>query len=246
MRSCSPRACRRKATSTPATTASSPTRDQPLVLHPDLTDETDYPTREAGSCAPFVSDEANVRPVWQRLAERAAALGQPAPQRDTTTDADLHIVAKGRTVRPLYGENGPVHLRPAEGRDGGARWSHVPARRPTCGRGWMIAAAWACMWSGSCCAARARCGTSRSTIRACRRAGGRWSGTERPCAGGPMARPCCRCRRSHGPTMLEIRAGSGGMSYVINADQDRRVGLAPARCGIKLEITKDQTAATKS
>ena len=40
----------------------------PLVLHPDLTDETDYPTREAGSCAPFVSDEASVRPVWQRLA----------------------------------------------------------------------------------------------------------------------------------------------------------------------------------
>ena len=35
--------------------------DQPLVLHPDLTDETDYPTREAGSCAPFVWDEDNVR-----------------------------------------------------------------------------------------------------------------------------------------------------------------------------------------
>ena len=41
--------------------------DAPLVLHPDLTDETDYPTREAGSCAPFVSDEASVQPVWQRL-----------------------------------------------------------------------------------------------------------------------------------------------------------------------------------
>ncbi len=52
----------------------------PLVLHPDLTDESDYPTREAGSCAPFVSDEASVRPVWQRLADRAAALGQPAPR----------------------------------------------------------------------------------------------------------------------------------------------------------------------
>ena len=60
----------------------------PLVLHPDLTDETDYPTREAGSCAPFVSDEASVRPVWQRLADRAAAIGRPMPQRVTTTDAD--------------------------------------------------------------------------------------------------------------------------------------------------------------
>ena len=80
--------------------------DEPLVLHPDLTDETDYPTREAGSCAPFVWDEASVRPVWQRLAERAAALGQPVPQPETTTDPGLRLVAKGRTVQPLYGENG--------------------------------------------------------------------------------------------------------------------------------------------
>ena len=80
--------------------------DAPLVLHPDLTDETDYPTREAGSCAPFVWDEASVRSAWQRLAERAAALGQPAPTPETTADPALRIVAKGRTVRPLYGENG--------------------------------------------------------------------------------------------------------------------------------------------
>ena len=79
---------------------------EPLVLHPDLTDETDYPTREAGSCAPFVWDEASVRPVWQRLAERAAALGQPAPSRRPPPIPALRLVAKGRTVRPLYGENG--------------------------------------------------------------------------------------------------------------------------------------------
>ena len=47
-----------------------------------------------------------MRPVWQRLAERAEALGQPAPKPATTTDPGLRIVAKGRTVRPLYGENG--------------------------------------------------------------------------------------------------------------------------------------------
>jgi hypothetical protein len=79
---------------------------EPLVLHPDLTDETDYPAREAGSCAPFVSDEVSVLPVWQRLAVRAAALGQPTPRLETTADPELRIVAKGRTVRPLYGENG--------------------------------------------------------------------------------------------------------------------------------------------
>ena len=44
----------------------------PLVLHPDLTDETDYPTREAGSCAPFVWDEVSVQPVWQTVLQRSA------------------------------------------------------------------------------------------------------------------------------------------------------------------------------
>ena len=58
------------------------------------------------SCAPFVSDEGDVQPVWQRLAERAVALGQPLPKLDTTTDAAPCLVAKGRTVKPMYGENG--------------------------------------------------------------------------------------------------------------------------------------------
>jgi hypothetical protein len=79
--------------------------DDPLVLHPDLTDEADYPTREAGSCAPFVWDEDSVRPVWQRLADRAAALGSPVPAQITTTDPELRLVAKGRSVKPIYGDD---------------------------------------------------------------------------------------------------------------------------------------------
>ena len=75
------------------------------MLHPDLTGETDYPTREANSCAPFVSDEASVRPVWQRLADRAAAIGRPVPQRATTTDAGLRLVADGRTVKPVFSDS---------------------------------------------------------------------------------------------------------------------------------------------
>ncbi len=76
----------------------------PLVLRPDLTDELGYPTREAGSCAPFVWDEASVRPVWQRLADRAAAIGRPVPQPATTADAALRLLAKGRSVKPIYGD----------------------------------------------------------------------------------------------------------------------------------------------
>jgi hypothetical protein len=78
----------------------------PLVLHPDLTDEADYPTRQANSCAPFVSDEASVRPVWQRLADRAAEIGEPVPQRATTTDPDLRL----RVTRPHQGRyHRPIH-----------------------------------------------------------------------------------------------------------------------------------------
>ena len=76
--------------------------DAALVLHPDLTDESDFPTREAGSCAPFVWDAANVRPIWRRLAERAAAIGQPVPQRETTAEPELRLLAQGRRLKPLY------------------------------------------------------------------------------------------------------------------------------------------------
>jgi hypothetical protein len=78
----------------------------PLILHPDLMDESDCPAREAASCAPFVCDEPTVLPVWQRLADRAATLGQPAVSPETTRDTDLHLLIKGRALRPLYAENG--------------------------------------------------------------------------------------------------------------------------------------------
>jgi hypothetical protein len=80
----------------------------PLVLHPDLTDETNYPTREAGSCAPFVWEEASVQTVWQKLTDRAAALGQPTAQRATTTDADLQLLADRRPVKPVISNSDRV------------------------------------------------------------------------------------------------------------------------------------------
>jgi hypothetical protein len=79
----------------------------PLVLHPDL-DEADHPTREVGSCAPFVWDEASVRSVWQRLLERATALGRPVPARVTTMDADLRLLTDQRTVNPVFSDSDRV------------------------------------------------------------------------------------------------------------------------------------------
>ena len=90
----------------------------PLVLHPDLTDETNYPTREAGSCAPLIWDEASVRPLLQQLAERAAAIGRPVPQRVTTTDAGLRLRSPRtgrRTHEPIYSDsNLVIFLVPAQ------------------------------------------------------------------------------------------------------------------------------------
>jgi hypothetical protein len=78
-----------------------------LVLHLDLTDEADYPTRETASCAPFVWHEDSVRPIWDRLARRAAALGQPVPAHDdATTDLELCCIVQGGTIRPLSVDNG--------------------------------------------------------------------------------------------------------------------------------------------
>jgi hypothetical protein len=110
----------------------------PLVLHPNLTDESGYPTREAGSCAPFVWDEASVRPIWQHLADRASAICQPVPQHTTTTDADLRLLnqrPKRRMVKPIYeGSDLAIFMLP--------RWAseirlQSRAQSPTAARPWL-------------------------------------------------------------------------------------------------------------
>jgi hypothetical protein len=109
--------------------------DEPLQLHPDLMDEADRPAREQASCAPFVWDEASVKPVWEFLATRAQALGSPMPLLSTTKDPGLHIVFKGRTVRPIYAEKG-LHIFALPKR---ATEAHLVSRAnsPTDTRPWL-------------------------------------------------------------------------------------------------------------
>ena len=109
--------------------------DEPLVLHPDLTDKTNYPTREAGSCAPFVWDEANVRPIWQCLADRAAAISQSVSQQVTTTDADLRLLADRRTVKPVVSDSDRVIFVLPHGAREVRLVSH--AQSPTEARPWL-------------------------------------------------------------------------------------------------------------
>jgi hypothetical protein len=111
----------------------------PLTVCPDMTNETDYPTREAGSSAPFVWDEASVQLVWQRLADRAAAIGRPPLQHTTTTDADLRLLAMGASSN--LSSATPIELflscRVAPARCGSSR---VRNCQPKCVPGWRIVA----------------------------------------------------------------------------------------------------------
>ena len=43
-----------------------------------------------------------MRPVWQRLADRAAAIGRPLSQHVTTRDAALRLLADQRPVKPVF------------------------------------------------------------------------------------------------------------------------------------------------
>jgi hypothetical protein len=194
---------------------------EPLLLHPDLTDETDAPTREARSCAPFVWDESGVRPVWQRLAERAAMLGQAMPPRETTADAALRIVANGRTLRPLCVEHGrSIFALPT-----GVTEVQLVSRSglPTDARPWLED--------------RRRLGVyvERIVLRALHETqevpldhpslSGGWWDVER--SGIAMHRwtdgdAVLPLPALDGPVMLEVRTSDGGMGYFAAPETDRR------------------------
>ena len=87
----------------------------PIQLYPDLTDETGNPTRETSSCVVFVSDEDMVRPIWQRLADRAQALGLTATVPDMTEDSALYVIADGRTDAGDFLPGRTISLRPSAG-----------------------------------------------------------------------------------------------------------------------------------
>ena len=53
------------------------------------------------AAAPLAGDEARVRPVWERLAARSRALGQPTPSVAFTGDAAVRLLVDGRLLRPV-------------------------------------------------------------------------------------------------------------------------------------------------
>jgi hypothetical protein len=192
--------------------------DEPRVLHPDLTSESHHPMREAASCRPFVWDEASVRPIWQRLAERAAALGQPVTARETTTDPALRILAQGRVLRPLHVAGGRyIFVLPADTAD-----VRLISRAcsPTDARPWLED--------------RRRLGVHVERIVLRGRSDVQeipmdhpelsqgWWAVERT---GPALRRWTNGNAllplpaNGGPMTLEIRAGASGMAYIISDEQ---------------------------
>ena len=77
-----------------------------LVLHPEFTVNAGLKAWETHACAPLTVQPEAVRPVWQRFADRALEMGFAAPQPETTAEADLHLLANGRTIRPMTAQDG--------------------------------------------------------------------------------------------------------------------------------------------
>ena len=72
-----------------------------MVLHPELTINETLRCWEDDACAPLMVKPDAVRPIWQRFADRAEALGFAAQTVTTTLDADLHLMAGDVVVRPV-------------------------------------------------------------------------------------------------------------------------------------------------
>lgn len=72
-----------------------------LLLHPEFHVNAGLRRWARDACAPLTVEPALLEPVWRRLADRAEAMGFARPAHVTTDDADVHLVADGRAIRPV-------------------------------------------------------------------------------------------------------------------------------------------------
>jgi hypothetical protein len=72
-----------------------------LILHPEFEVNAHLKSWETDACAPLAVDRDIVKPLWERLAERANSLGYQRPGFTTSTDPELRLVVDGRAIRPL-------------------------------------------------------------------------------------------------------------------------------------------------
>jgi hypothetical protein len=72
-----------------------------MVLHPEFTVNASLKCWQDDSCAPLTVNEAEVEPVWRRLAQRAVALGHALPRPETETAAEFVLEARGQLIRAV-------------------------------------------------------------------------------------------------------------------------------------------------
>jgi antigen 43 len=75
------------------------------ILHPEFHINEHLRCWETDACAPLAVRPEVVRPVWDRFATLAAAMGFAAPRYATTTDAGVCLMVDGKIVRPLGERN---------------------------------------------------------------------------------------------------------------------------------------------
>jgi Hint domain len=69
-------------------------------LHPRFSVDTDSSRWQTDACAPMVQVPDQVEPIWSRLAQRSQEIGHPLPQLKLINEADIHLVADGRSIYP--------------------------------------------------------------------------------------------------------------------------------------------------
>src|ERR1019366_9276451 len=72
-----------------------------MILHPEFGINEHLRCWETDACAPLMARPEEVRPRWERFAERARSLGFAEPAHATTTDPALRLIVDGRTVLPF-------------------------------------------------------------------------------------------------------------------------------------------------
>jgi hypothetical protein len=72
-----------------------------LLLHPEFHINAGLACWKTDACAPLEVRPDAVRPIWDRFATRAMAIGYVRPEHVTTTEADIHLLAQGRRIDPV-------------------------------------------------------------------------------------------------------------------------------------------------
>jgi hypothetical protein len=78
------------------------------LLHPELGLNEHLRCWSTDACAPLLTQPETMRPIWDRIAARAIALGFEPFAIPTTREPGIHLMVDGRQLRPLAASGGSV------------------------------------------------------------------------------------------------------------------------------------------